>query len=76
MFEIQCGKKQQDDRVCMGHFWICASFQSALCEMHIHLHKQCSLLICTKYMVHAVSESICKDRSHAYCVKTDHMHIV
>ena len=23
MFEIQCGKKQQDDRVCMGHFWIC-----------------------------------------------------
>ena len=22
MFEIQCGKKQQDDRVCMGHFWI------------------------------------------------------
>ena len=24
MFEIQCGKKQQDDRVCMGYFWICA----------------------------------------------------
>ena len=22
MFEIQCGTKQQDDRVCMGQFWI------------------------------------------------------
>ena len=27
MFVIQCGKKQQDDRVCMGHFWICFVFE-------------------------------------------------
>ena len=25
MFEIQFGKKQQDDRVCVGHFWICSA---------------------------------------------------
>ena len=29
MFEIQFGKKQQDDCVCMGHFWICT---------HTHMH--------------------------------------
>ena len=32
MFEIQCGKKQQDDRVCMGHFWICGSHLGASSE--------------------------------------------
>ena len=27
MFEIQCGKKQQDERVCMGNFWIWGSIK-------------------------------------------------
>ena len=30
MFEIQCGKKQQDDRICMGHFWIWLSFRQRM----------------------------------------------
>ena len=45
MFEIQCGKKQQDDRVCMGHFWICATMlvrmRWPLPEKHVIVYLAC-----------------------------------